>query len=80
MIIFQLLKKKYHYDKIIIQDHIGLGYQISNENHYAVINQYHGTSKNLIIPRSIKHESSEYLVVGINDSSFKNSKITIFIY
>lgn len=53
----------------------GLVYSINEEEKTASVIRYKSKKKELIIPRSIEHESNEYLITSISKYAFDSSKV-----
>lgn len=53
----------------------GLVYSINEEEKTASVIGYKSKKKELIIPRSIEHESNEYLITSISKYAFNSSKV-----
>ena len=62
--------------KEVIQDDNGVSYKLNNKNKTAEVVKSPDAHGDILIPRSIKYKSIEYLIIGIGNSAFeKNKKI-----
>ena len=53
----------------------GLVYSINEEEKTASVTKCQSNATEIIIPRSIKHKSKEYIVTIIASGAFRNSKV-----
>lgn len=58
-----------------IRSKIGLNLELNQENHTAKIAENKEAYGNIVVPRSIFHNSQEYIITEISKDAFKNSTI-----
>ena len=66
------MSKSLLYKKVIRE---GIKYSINDEEKTAIVIDYQSYATEIIIPRSIKHESKEYIVKSISSRAFSGSDI-----